>query len=54
MGRDFCTRLVAIRNTLEKIKIESTYDNMSRLLGCMQEIDKMIEEAQSHDADDNA
>lgn len=39
-------KLRAIRQTLEKLHIEATYDNMSKLLGCLQALDALIEEAE--------
>lgn len=43
-------KLTLILNTLGRIEVRGR-ENLLRLLGCMQELEKM-KEAQSHDADD--
>lgn len=40
--------LAAIRDALQKLTIPSTKDNMDILLGCIQALDRMIQEEQSN------
>lgn len=41
-------RLYALKNTLNQIEVRGS-ENMDRLLGCIQTIDKMIEEARANE-----
>ena len=44
--------LQKIINTIEGLDIKSTYDNMNRLLGCLQLLIKDRDELLAHDAEE--
>lgn len=44
MTKNMRDKLFAIRKTLESLNIVSTYDNLDKLLGCMQTIDSLLAE----------
>lgn len=41
--------LAAIRSNLQKLMIPSTRENMDVLLGCIQALDRIIQEAQNNE-----
>ncbi len=42
--------LSAIRDGLQRLSIRSTRENMDILLGCIQALDNLIQEAQNNDS----
>lgn len=53
--KEFAEKIQAVINTLEGLDIKSTYDNMNKILGCMQVLagirDELNKEALNGNAD---